>query len=359
MMTVVGSHNPLCVTQSVTLSHMAMSRKRLRRPSGWNALANIGTALVRKNAMRMSRTYTRTRTDPRTSSAPLTGQYDFKTDYKKKRFGRKKYRRIVRRRRYRKSIVQTVRDANVGTTHIVRRSTGSISTGLGLCERNSYGLNGLNGSIFGDFNSTDDLSAIFKDVDIASWNAAGSSTLPGQNHKLYVKHSTLELTMRNTGTNDALIELYYHYGTKPSADGLSPSTLYDAGFIKQAQASDPNTGNVIGTAQLSAQTVGTTPFQSSLFCKHFKIYKRQKFRIPAANEINVVIHYGKPFTVDMDWAKNHSTDRRWHGILIQQQGSPSQTTIAQATTVTYLATRRYNFKMFRDNLPKDAFDAPV
>ena len=317
--------------------------------------ALMGIAAARRTRMSQSHTKTMTRSS-RSGSAPLTGQFDYKTDYSKRRYGRKMRRVLRRRRKWRGKVVRTVRNADVGTTHIIRRSFGTIITGNNLSERVTYGLNGLNGRLFNDFNSTDDLAAILKDVDPASWNAADSLSIPGQNHKLYVKHGTMELVVRNTGENDALLEFYYHRGARPTRREISPSEVYDQGFIKQAVASDPNTGNTIGGIQLSSALVGTTPFQSHLFCQHYRIYRRQKFRLPPGNEINVVIHTPRPFTTNLDWLKNHSTDRNWHGILIQQQGVPNETLFCQPSQITYHSIRRYNFKMFRDNLPKDAFD---
>ena len=166
----------------------------------------------------------------------------------------------------------------------------------------------------------------------------------------------MELVVRNTGETDVLLEFYYHRGARPTRRDVSPSDVYDQGFSKQAIATDPNTGNIIGGLQLSSTLVGTTPFQSHLFCQHYRIYRRQKFRLPPGNEVNVVIHNPRPLTSNLDWIKNHSTDRNWHGILIQQQGAPDEVNFTVPTQVTYHSIRRYNFKMFRDNLPKDAFD---
>jgi hypothetical protein len=339
-------------------------RRRLNGKGMYDAVYRgtmLGLAAARKYKTAKSMTRTTTRQSNQ-GSEPLTGQFDYKTDYKKRRYGRKSRRAFKRRRKWSRKVVRTVRNANVGTTHIMRRSFGTIATLSQVSSRVGYGLNGLNGRLFGDFNSTDDLSAILKDIDPSSW--ASADTGAGQNHKLYVKHGTMELICRNTGTTDCILEFYYIRGSRATRRDTSPAEVYDQGFLRQADATDPNTGNPIGTAALSSATVGTTPFQSSLFCQHYNIYRRQKFRLPPGNEVNVVIHSGRPFTTNLDWVKNHSTDKRFHGILIQQQGVPTApvgegpTAYSGPCQVTYHAIRRYNFKMFRDNLPKDAFDAP-
>lgn len=300
-------------------------------------------------------------------SAPLTGQFDYKTDYRKRRIGRRRRRVIKRKRRWRRKVVNTVRNANVGSTQILKRSLGVLNNAPGFSDACSYGLYGLNGNQSQLLNSNADIREFFREISNVDWNNT-ILPIPSQNHKIYSMHATMEMTVRNRGTNDAIIEAYYIRGRKPApytTDSISgdpngsPVQVYADSFAKMALASDPNTGNTFDSKP-GFTSVGITPFQAPNFCRHYLIYKRQKFRIPPGNEISITIHDRKPRTFDMMTSQNRHTDRNYHGILFQQQGSPdddgTNQTPSVATSCTYLSVRRYRIKMFRDNLEKTAFD---
>lgn len=290
----------------------------------------------------------------------MTAQHDAKTDYSKRRVSKKK--RWIQRKRYKRTrrMINTVRAANVGTTHIVRRSLGLITTAAGVSNAVSYGLYGLNGTSTDTFNTTNDIGEFFKEMDATSWAATNAPLTESQNHKIYTYHATAEYTIRNTGNEDVIIEAYFIRGRKSlNTNWLDPCYTYFQGFNKQALATDPNTGNAFDT-QLAATQIGVTPFQNSLWCRHFRIYKRQKFRIAPDQEVSFVITDRRRRTFTMDRARTFSTDSNYNGVLFQQQGPPDATggveTPAIASSVTYMVARRYRLKMFRDNLPKDAFE---
>lgn len=330
---------------------------------------NVGKAIQRwRNARktRPARGVSRVQSD----STPLTGQFDYKTDYRKKRLSYRKRRLVKKRRKWKKKIVNTVRSANVGTTHVVRRSLALLNSGVGEFNAICYGLYGLNGTSNDDFNSTADVREIYREVSNADFVDANNLAAQTQNHELYFIHATMELTVRNNGPTDALLEAYHIRGQKRSPVNTSPTGIYAGAFAKAAIAFDPNQNPTLvnPTAPIAGQTfdrklvfsdIGVTPFQAPYFCQHYKIYKRTKFRIAPGQEVNFVIHEKKPRTFFMNTTATASTDKRYHGILFQQQGSPDAVdppTTARPTSCTYLAVRRYRLKMFRDNLSKTAFD---
>lgn len=337
--------------------------RRSRAPLTYATASALGRGMgyLMRNA---KSSYKRRRTDrnagpsAQVESTPLTGQFDYKTDYRKRRIGRRRRRVIRRKRKWRRKVVNTVRNANVGSTHLIKRSIARLTSGSSLSNAVTYGLYGMNGTTTDDFNSTADIREFFREISETDWQNALNDQ-PSQHHKIYSMHATMEMTIRNTGPNDVLIEAYFIRGTRRTQGGTNPTALYADGFAKAALATDPNTGNSFD-AKLAFSTVGTTPFQSPWFCRHYNIYKRQKFRIPPGNEVNMVIHDRKPRVFTMDNTRTASTDKSYHGILFQQQGSPFSTegsdNLALATEVTYLSVRRYRVKMFRDNLPKTAID---
>jgi hypothetical protein len=167
----------------------------------------------------------------------------------------------------------------------------------------------------------------------------------------------MEMTIRNVGTeNDAIIEAYFIRGTRPLESAwLSPTDCYGRGFYRQPRAEDPDTGATYD-APLSFKQIGVTPFQNQIFSRHYNIYKRQKFRLPPGNEINFVIHNGRPTAFATSDTYNYASDRRYHGVLFQQQGSPDASTTAQTTQVTYLSVRRYRCKFIPGNFVMGAYE---
>lgn len=294
-------------------------------------------------------------------SAVLTTQTDAKTDYRKRRVSKRMRRRRRVQYKRKRRLINTIRNANVGSTHIVRRSLALVTTASGVSDAISYGLYGLNGTTGDTFNTCDDVGEVFDEMDPVSWAAVSNPAVAGQNHKIYAYHATAEYTLRNTGSTDAIVEAYFIRGTKPLnvAFAPNPTNCYFAAFVKQSTASDPNTGNAF-EGPLAATQIGVTPFQAQVFTRHYRIYKRQKFRIAAGQEISFVVTDSRPRTFTMDQSRIYSTDRNYHGVLFQQQGPPDATggveTPAIATSMTYLCTRRYRIKMFRDNLVKDSFE---
>jgi len=294
-------------------------------------------------------------------SAPLTGQFDYKTDYSKRRKSRRQ-RRIGRRRyKQKRRIINTVKNSTVAPVHLVRRSMFQLTSATQQSNAVCYGLYGINGVSNDSFNTTDDVASIFKQMDPTGWADANDPLDHSRNQKVWFLHGTLEMTIRNTGNQDALIEAYYIRGRKSvNAAWGSPTDLYSAGFRKQNLAKNPEEPRTTFERHLEVTDVGVTPFQNALFCQSYNIYKRQKFRIPPGGEINFVITDRRSRTFSMVPSQRIATDKRYHGVLFQQQGSPDASaepaTVALPTAVTYLATRRYRFKMLRDALATDAWD---
>jgi len=295
-----------------------------------------------------------------TRNEPLTGQFDYKTDYRKRRVNKRLRTVFRKRRRFTRRIMSVVNNYNNGTVHLVRRTVGSLTTTVDLSDAVSYGLFGLDGNTSGTFNTCDDIKEFLKEKDATSWNNWNTPALAVIPYRLYVKHAIMEHTMRNTGANDAIIEVYYIVGRKvlPAQFGSpSPIDVYSAGFNKQPLAQDPDTG-ALYDGQLAYNLVGTTPFQCSWFCQNYRIYKRQKFRLPPGNEISIVIH-GRSKWFQVSDTKNRVTDRRYHGVLIQQQGSPLGTgtgSLSQPITVAHLNVRRYTCRFVPNKVPSDALE---
>lgn len=365
---VVGGH---CFTnmfpnQGPMRKRKASSHPFDGRPSKFLKLA-ANAAGVAANAVgrQMARSLTRTRTAvSQSGSAPLTGNFDYKTDYARRRLTRRQRFRFRRARRRKMRMVKFVREVNIGSTHVVRRQVGAYTSAADASGIFSAGLYGLNGT-GGEFNNTNDVAGLFQDIDVSSWGNANNPAVAGPQHRLRYHHATMELTISNTASDpgtDVIAEVYYVRGRRPVPSEFgSPGEFYASTFNKQARGSDPDTGTNLGSGELAATQIGVTPFQNSTFCRHFNIYKRQKFRIPYGNEVNLIIHDRRPRTFNMIHARNNATDSRWHGVVVQFQGPPGPNganppLAAIPTQIHVMTVKRYRLKFIRDDEPKDAFD---
>lgn len=354
----------LFVKMAMKRSYSQVSAPSKRQRVSWLApvLKNMAAVAARHYASRAHQRLL-TGSGGGGTNHPLTAQADWKTDYRKRRIPYRRRKTYARRRKFNRRIIRTIRNANTGTTHIVRNSLYTVNTSQDLSGHTSFGLCGLDGFGTGDTNQAcDDISQFLREKDPAGWAAWNGSTTP--NYKVYVMHATMEMTIKNLDpSTDALVEAYYVRGRKRYQKAMadSPGSMYTLGFNKQLTAFDPDTG-ALYDGPLSDTMIGTTPFQSSLFCQHYKIYKRTKFRIPAGDEVNIVIHSrGGVFSIAD--TKGFTTDRRYHGVFFQQQGppfllagTPPVTHRAAQTTVAYLSVRRYRLKMVQNNIVQDAFE---
>jgi len=350
---------------------MSLVTRRPQRAAGIIAAARIAGQLARRAmSNKRRRTGNPERTQMRADTGPLTAQHDYKTDYRKRRVSSRQKRVRRRRGKFNRKIVNVVRNANIGSSHIIRRSLANLTTATNLSNAVSYGMYGLNGTSTDTFNSTADIREIFREISETDWtNAINGST--SQQHRIYSMHATMEITVRNTGSNDALIECYYIRGKRRSPILTSPTLIYSNGFAKAGIAYDPNQNPTLVNPAPSAATfdaklafsdVGVTPFQCPWFVQHYNIYKRQKFTLTAGGEFSFIMHDRRPRTFKMDTASTASTDRSYHGVLFQQFGLPSADgveTYALPTAVTYSSIRRYRLKMFQHNLPKTALDVSL
>lgn len=326
------------------------------------AAGAIATAVAQK--LNAGQSITRTLTTDEGSGGAITGQRYAKTDYRKRRLTKRQRYRARRRWRRKRSFINAVRNADIGTTHILRRSLCNLTTPSGLSGYVGFGLNSLDGQPGEAFNTHDDIGEVFDELAPASWSAVLDPGVDSDIYKLHQYHATAEYTIRNNNTNpntEAVVEAYFIYGRKPVDKrlALAPADVYTAGFKKQAVTKGEEPGQNFEGALVGTQ-VGVTPFQNALFCRHFKIYKRQKFLIPPGDEVSFVINDRRFRQYSMDRVKGFSTDRNYIGVLFQQQGCPAAgadpPTVAQATALSYLCTRRYRFKLVRQNLVNDALE---
>lgn len=289
------------------------------------------------------------------TSAPLTGHQDFKTDYRKRRLSKRKRRVFARRRKWARKVVNTVRNATVGSTHVVRRSHTNAGTLVNQTGNLSFGMYGLNGNPNPD-GPCNDIGVFMQDaVGPTKWSQWESASLTSVDNKIHSLHATMEFTMHNLSTVDIIAEVYYIRARK-RINGIywNPSYIYNMGFLKQEKALDPDEGTSPGFAELASTDVGVTPFQNALFCRHFKIFKRQKYRVPVGGEVSFTMTDRRRRIFTMANTKPFALGPEYSGVLVQWQGVPDVLDQAPATSnIVFTTQRRYRFKLQANDEVRD------
>lgn len=347
---------------NATMSQVAQYRPQRPPTAGIGALIPV----LDRQLQRLAKSRKRQRTESGaratdTGSAPLTGQHDYKTDYRKRRMGRRGRKRMRRRRRFTRRVINITRNALVGSTHIVRREHDDISSASNLSNAfvtGLYGLDGYDGGL-GTFplNVTNDVGSLFNELDAPAWSA--SRTAVGNNRKLSFFSASMEVTISNTSTTvPVLLEAYFIQGKgRVDSDWLTPHQMYISGFNKQVTVTT-DSGALISPPDggLSSDLVGTTPFQNAVFCRNYKIIKRVKFTIPPGGSISQMVRDSRPHTWTVQSAKGYVNDRAYRGILWQFQGHPTSANLAEAAGLNVLSVRRYRCKLMPTTNTTDLFD---
>lgn len=131
------------------------------------------------------------------------------------------------------------------------------------------------------------------------YNDQNQASNQSVNTPVYVKSALWEIMMSNFGTNPEYVDVF-HYVCRKSA-------VYDAeDFVAASDAQiaaggTPTAGtNYIATP--GVEDYGWTPYQSRNFMKHVKIYRKERFLIPAGNTIQVE----KRMAINKTWRKEQS-----------------------------------------------------
>lgn len=340
---------------------MAKWRTTLRAMAQNKKAKRYGVGAAAAVAQKMSNTLTRTMTTNESNGGPITTQRDFKTDYRKRRMTKRRRVAFRRKRKWNARVLRTVREATVGSQHIVRRNVVyDLASGQSTSNVISFGMNSLNGTTTELDQCNDFGQVMFEAVQNPAWANWESGSLVSHDTKIHNMHSTMELTINNTGDTEAIVEVYYIRARKRiESVWANPSNIYRTGFLKQGRAQNEDTDdgapNTIGT-ELADNDLGVTPFQCALFCRAFTIYKRQKYRIPAGDEVSFTMTDSRPSTYTMSNTKPYAMDHRYRGVLLQYFGPPEvggTPTPAKTVSLTFQCTRRYRIKIHNDTQVRD------
>lgn len=283
-------------------------------------------------------------------SAPLTYDNDFKTDYRHRRMPRRRRRRWVKF--VRKINAVTLRNQQ-GLRRVIYHQ---ILTYAPAIDQTQFGGSLLYAADGDPLTGHADMGNLFRQhLTAAVFNSENDLTVAQPAERmLHFESAQVEVTMRNVGSDTAIVEVYrvvcrkQHAQTNASAFNTIGG-VYSLGFLKQGQIFDIESGQVVGTAPESAVEVGTTPFQSRRFCETFKIYSRKKFQIAAGNTISFILKDPRNRVINAQNVRGQLfIPRHTHGYFYQIYGAPGLvlTTPHQALNATVLVseTRKYQYR---------------
>lgn len=154
----------------------------------------------------------------------------------------------------------------------------------------------IGGTYFGDNNCTGsaDLWNMFKDAYTLA------AVADAEKYKLQLGSGGMKIQMRNTGSAEVYITLYFCRARKAQPSGSTPKVAWDAYFADMS-----NVGAVTSTDP------AMTPYMNANWCRYWKIQRTQVFKIKAGE------------TADTEFGKRYN--RIVSGRQLQDQGvSPGQ-----------------------------------
>lgn len=256
----------------------------LKRKNTWQKYARSAgkLALSTARAYQRYRSFTTTRNNSKrtTVRAGVTGQYDSSNIYRRKRMPRRRRRRWVK---FSKKVNYII-NKNVAPCALVRNKVLSRSASV---NQQLLGVASLYSGFGTNADLSDDQITLLKD---AALRAYGDSTKYFQ-AQVKVTSAVLDVTFENRSDNadtplttvDAEVDVYELQCVRDvmiDDPVQSDRDIYD--FITNCcneqprpTTGDTSAGAVIGTS-LDSTTIGWTPWQSSKFCKYFKVLKKTK-----------------------------------------------------------------------------------
>lgn len=316
------------------------------------AARRYGPTIVRKGASKAIRyagrkAYARVKGSSTRETAPLTYDNDFKTDYRYKRMPKR------RRRRWKKFVkrVNAVVNRNQGLKKLLFQDIQRLTTPVNQCNYHSAMLYTPDARV-NDLSA--DIGTIFRNIlgDV-NYNDINTVTTQGDvDKKIRFESANMDVSWRNVGSNPVIIDLYYVRARKTfgllSADTFNNAQgIYANGFIKQGLIIDEEDGTSVGTNKSFGIDIGTTPFQSSLFCQTYKVLSKKRITIAPGNTVTMTLKDSRNKVVNAVETRARICMRGLtHGYFFQTYGVPGIDGVpVQATTsdIVFTCQKRYAF----------------
>lgn len=320
-----------------------------------SALRRYGPRVLKAGAKRVAR-YAISRYSKRRSSnkrggsketAFLTYDNDFKTDYRYKRMPRRKRRAW---KKFTKKVDAVINKSQGLKKHLYTRvfNTSSPTSQTFYDSAMLYTPDARVDTLDAD------IGTMFREMLPAGSfdDAYNLATVGDISSFLRFESAVMEVTWTNNGVAPLIIDLYY---VRCRKDFPLTSTnvqnnaqgIYNLGFLKQERVEDINDGNVPFVTGQTAIQYGTTPFQSPLFCQHYKVLTKQKLVIAPGNTISRTLKDSKNRRINATDIRASICKRNLtHGYFWQHYGVPGVVevpVVAVSSNLTTVVTKKYSY----------------
>lgn len=361
-----------------------LARRRVMRP--YSGMRSALTRIAARQATRfMNNKFNKPRTAARkqTSSSnatdnPLTTQHDFKVDYRRRKRTRRLRRRIRRGKKFTRRVVNSYIRATESPKKVVKMSMFTRNCDTYESRYFACMLHTADGDILSPDNPQADWREFFIEGSTQNrrgWDELGNTVAPPvypfvseRGRAIRCTTSGMELTIRNTGTTPALVNVYRVVCKKdwPFA-GIPIEKIYEQGFERAGRVTEIDQPVEAGVPlgmwdpQMQPNQLTSTPFQSYLFVKLFTIYRRTKYQLAPGEEINLVLKDNRPKIVPMERVRNKSCVAcLTHGYFVDFQGVPRlNEALGTETGPAQLSVQkmvRYNLTMMPEKRPATSYD---
>jgi len=314
---------------------------------------------------------------------PLTTQHDFKIDYRRRRRTRRLRRRLKRGRRFTRRVVNSYIRATQAPQHVAKLALFQRTC---LINQSAYFgclLHPGDGTFTGD-NPQGDWREFF--IEGSTENRRGWDDLANpvagplypdiseRSRAIRCQSAQMEFTIRNVGTNPALVNVYRIVCRRSwPFPGYPIEQLYEEGFRRAGRITEvtqpvEGANTVLGTAppegmwdpQMRPEQLTSTPFQSFYFTRHFTIYRRTKYQLAPGEEINLMLKSNRPKIVNMFKVRGNSfVAGLTHGYFVDFQGVPAtleDETFTESATLAVQKQVRYSLSPLPMKRQQTSFD---
>lgn len=268
------------------------------------------------------------------SGVVTSAQHDVQRQYVKKYMPRRKkriWKKFVRK-------VKASMMKSVGTNTVIRNLNRSFATGLAqqFAACHLYGFNGIE-PVAGFDIGTDDIKQIFS-----------QDTRIDSNHKIVFMSAVLDLTMRNSGENDAEVDIYeIEYRDRTQSNSF---------WEMEGNASNTvtNIPGVVNGVRLITRGATVFDLPKLIVYGKIKVVKKTKVFLPKGNTSNYQIRDarnrifdGGELADDIGYIKPGYT----RTVLLIAKSIVG----LGSTDISYAATRKYSYKITQDAQDHDGF----
>lgn len=310
-----------------------------------------------------------------TGDNPLTTQHDFKTDYRSRRITRRRRIQFRRAKRFTARVARAHTSLTTYPKHVLR--TQRFTRTCTQNAQNYFGvlLHTVDGIAVGNGgNEQADWREFFREGGgsfAQAWDNA-NTVLPGVglgliNRAIRSIRATIEVTLRNTGTNPLILNAYRIYCKRNVRSNFdSIENVYRTGFFTAEQIeANPENNTGLWDSRIIDTDIGSTCFQSRVFCQHFKIVRRTKYQLSPGEEVQLTYTDRRSRNLSQRFLQGNSFVRNLTtGWFIEFNGVPSsgappvfETTNAPAQ-LACIIHKRYSILMLPQKVEQSSNDVP-